>query len=112
MSRYEEVLNQEAPLENEHILLAIRAVTFFDNQLISGSSQTIERCLFNRLEPAHMVILANIIKDLDSSIGVLSSLQRQFSACIERFIHNLFSRQALSEDLQQILLTSLGKLIL
>lgn len=91
-------------MDSDHMLLACRAVQFMDSQLVASASMV--SYLTKELSSAHMVTLANIIKDLDQSVG---PHHKVFAQAIQRFVHNLFARGVLSQPLQDVLLTTLGR---
>ncbi|XP_022651482.1 E3 ubiquitin-protein ligase UBR4-like isoform X4 [Varroa destructor] len=90
---------------DSHMQLAARAVHLLDAQLVAGFPN-IEKYLARELTAAHMLTLANIVRDLDG--GTVAPGQKQFAVAIQRLVHNLFARGVLSRDMQDTLLNTLG----
>lgn len=119
---------------HEYLELASQIFSFLDTQLGDAENRYLIKYVRNGLSEQQMVLLANILKDLDSDtqIGINNpptvtittnnassndvtnaaiqwrTSMIKFSSSIGKYMHNMISNSLLSESLQSLLLQNLG----
>ena len=120
---------------HEYLELASQIFFFLDSKLGDAENRFLIKYVRNGLSEQQMVLLANILKDLDSDVqmGVNNnpptvtitsnnassndvanaaiqwrSSMVKFSSSIGKYMHNMISNSLLSESLQSLLLQNLG----
>lgn len=120
---------------HEYLELASQIFNFLDTKLGDADNRFLIKYVRNGLSEQQMVLLANILKDLDSDVqmGINNnpptvtvttnnassndaanaaiqwrSSMVKFSSSIGKYMHNMISNSLLSESLQSLLLQNLG----
>jgi E3 ubiquitin-protein ligase UBR4 len=118
----------------EYLELASSIFNFLDTKLGDADNKFLNKYVKHGLNEHQMVLLANILKDLDSDVqmGINNNVQpsantkdvpsndaanasiqwmssmMKFSSSIGKYMHNMISNAMLSESLQSLLLQNLG----
>jgi E3 ubiquitin-protein ligase UBR4 len=115
---------------HEYLELAAQIFVFLDSKLGDSENKFLVKYIRNGLSEQQMVLLANILKDLDSDVHNAPPMplnsnnassndvsnaaiqwrtaMMKFSSAIGKYMHNLISNALLSESLQSLLLQNLG----
>lgn len=113
---------------HEYLELAAQIFQFLDSKLGDAENRFLIKYVRQGLSEQQMVLLANILKDLDSDVqmgingnpkdassndAANAAIQwrtsmMKFSSSIGKYMHNLISNALLSESLQSLLLQNLG----
>lgn len=120
---------------HEYLELAAQIFNFLDTKLGDAENRFLIKYVRNGLSEQQMVLLANILKDLDSDVQMginhnpptvtitsnngstndatnaaiqWRSSMVKFSSSIGKYMHNMISNALLSESLQSLLLQNLG----
>jgi E3 ubiquitin-protein ligase UBR4 len=115
---------------HEYLELAAQIFNFLDSKLGDAENRFLIKYVRQGLSEQQMVLLANILKDLDSDVqmGINNnppvkdassndaanaaiqwrSSMVKFSSAIGKYMHNMISNALLSESLQSLLLQNLG----
>jgi len=128
--------NSQLPAKDEpheYLELASQIFQFLDSKLGDAENKFLIKYVRHGLSEQQMVLLANILKDLDSDVQIgihnspmlitsnnassndatnaaiqWRSSMVKFSSSIGKYMHNLISNSLLSESLQSLLLQNLG----
>lgn len=119
---------------HEYLELASQIFQFLDAKLGDADNKILIKYMRHGLSEQQMILLANILKDLDSDVQIginnnptvivssnnassndatnsviqWRSSMMKFSSSIGKYMHNLISNSLLSESLQSLLLQNLG----